>query len=55
MTRLEVADRVGKSQTFIAKVEYGERYLDVVEFSVIAGVIGIDIWPTMQAVMIEQN
>lgn len=33
--------RIGKPQSFIAKVERGERYLDVVEFSAIARIIGL--------------
>jgi transcriptional regulator with XRE-family HTH domain len=32
LTQAQVADRLGKSQSFIAKVEGGERRLDVIEF-----------------------
>ncbi|MFN4010348.1 MAG: helix-turn-helix domain-containing protein [Pannonibacter sp.] len=36
MTQHEVADRLGKPQSYIAKVEGGERRLDVVEFVMLA-------------------
>ena len=32
LTQQEVADRLGKPQSYIAKLEGGERRLDVVEF-----------------------
>lgn len=32
LTQREVADRLGKPQSYIAKLEGGERRLDVVEF-----------------------
>ena len=32
LSQAQVADRLGKSQSFIAKVEGGERRLDVIEF-----------------------
>ena len=32
MTQQELADRLGRPQSFVAKVETGERRLDVVEF-----------------------
>ncbi len=32
LTQAEVADRLGKPQSFISKYENGERRLDVVEF-----------------------
>lgn len=32
LTQQEVADRLGKPQSFISKYESGERRLDVVEF-----------------------
>ena len=36
MTQQDVADRLGKPQSYIAKVEGGERRLDVVEFVMLA-------------------
>jgi transcriptional regulator with XRE-family HTH domain len=32
LTQAQVAERLGKSQSFVAKVEGGERRLDVIEF-----------------------
>lgn len=31
VTQLELADRIGNTQTFVSKVERGERRLDIVE------------------------
>lgn len=42
LTQQELADRLGKHQSFVAKYENGERRLDVVEFLVIARHIGTD-------------
>ena len=33
MTQAMLADRIGNTQTFVSKVERGERRLDVVEFT----------------------
>jgi transcriptional regulator with XRE-family HTH domain len=38
----ELADRLGKPQSFVAKVERGERRIDVIEFIAIARAIGRD-------------
>lgn len=32
LTQSELASRLGKVQSFVSKVETGERYLDVLEF-----------------------
>ena len=42
LTQQEVADRLGRPQSFVAKYEGGERRLDVVEFLQIATVLGAD-------------
>ncbi len=42
MTQQEVADRLGKPQSFVSKYERRERRLDVVEFVTIAKAIGFD-------------
>ena len=42
LTQQDVADRLGRPQSFVAKYEGGERRLDVVEFLQIAGVLGAD-------------
>jgi hypothetical protein len=41
LTQAEVARRLGKPQSFIAKYEAGERRLDVVEFLEVAEAIGV--------------
>jgi len=38
----ELAARLGKPQSFVSKVERGERRLDVVEFLIVMRAIGVD-------------
>lgn len=42
MTQKFVADRLGKPQSYIAKIEGGERRMDVVEFIAFAKAIDYD-------------
>jgi len=42
LTQQDVADRLDKPQSFVAKYEGGERRLDVVEFILVARAIGAD-------------
>jgi len=42
LTQVEVADRLGRPQSFVAKYEGGERRLDVVEFLAVANAISIN-------------
>jgi transcriptional regulator with XRE-family HTH domain len=42
LTQQDVADRIGRPQSIVAKYEGGERRLDVVEFLQIAAVLGAD-------------
>ncbi len=42
LTQQEVADSLGKPQSFVAKYENGERRLDVVEFIDITDVLSLD-------------
>lgn len=41
LTQAELADALGKPQSFVAKYERGERRIDVVEFVDITAVLGI--------------
>ena len=41
MTQQQVADKLGKPQSFVAKYENGERRLDVIEFITICKTIAI--------------
>lgn len=43
MTQVEVADRLGKPQSFVSKYERGERRLDFTELLEIAAVLSIDL------------
>lgn len=38
----DLADRLGKPQSFVSKVERGERRLDLVEFLILARAVGAD-------------
>jgi transcriptional regulator with XRE-family HTH domain len=42
LSQQEVADRLGRPQTYVSKCELGMRRMDVVEFIEIAQVIGFD-------------
>lgn len=45
LTQQAVADRLGRPQSYVAKVEGFERRIDVIEFLVIAREIGVDPFP----------
>lgn len=49
LTQQALADRLGRPQSFIAKVEGYERRLDVVEFLEVAAAIGADPMPMIRA------
>jgi len=42
MTQSELGERLGNTQTFVSKIERGERRLDVVEFAEICDALGAD-------------
>ncbi|CDZ85482.1 helix-turn-helix transcriptional regulator [Citrobacter koseri] len=42
ITQAQLAEALGKPQSFIAKVESGERRLDVVEFVHLARLVGVE-------------
>ena len=42
LSQQEVADRLGRPQTYVSKCELGTRRMDVVEFLEIAEVLGFD-------------
>ena len=50
MTQQVIADRLGKPQSFIAKIEGLERRIDIVEFFEIAKAIGSDPMPLIKEV-----
>jgi transcriptional regulator with XRE-family HTH domain len=42
LTQTDLADRLGRPQSYVAKYETGERRLDVIEFLEIADAAGFD-------------
>ena len=42
-TQIELAQKLGKPQSFVAKYEGGERRLDVIELLEIARILGADV------------
>lgn len=42
LTQAQLAERLGKPASFIAKIEIGERRLDVVEFAALAKALKVD-------------
>jgi transcriptional regulator with XRE-family HTH domain len=41
LTQVQVAERLGRPQSFVSKYESGERQLDVVEFVEVCDALGI--------------
>ena len=50
LTQAEVAERLNRPQSFVAKYEGGERRLDVIEFIQVARAVGLDPARAMRAV-----
>src|SRR5882672_10362441 len=50
MTQTQPADRLGEYQSFIARLESGQRRVDVVEFLELAEVLGFDPGKVLAAV-----
>jgi transcriptional regulator with XRE-family HTH domain len=48
LTQIEVAERLGQTQSFVSKVERGERRLDIVELRAFCTALGIG-FPTFIA------
>lgn len=42
LTQRDLADRLGREQSFVARIEIGERRVDVVEFFWICRACGVD-------------
>ncbi|OFJ47798.1 transcriptional regulator [Janthinobacterium lividum] len=42
LTQTELANRLGKPQSFVSKYESGERRLDLVEFLVVCAALGVE-------------
>jgi len=55
LTQQAVADRIGKPQSYVAKVERMERRLDVIEYFELAEAIGFDPIPEIAAIWTEHR
>ncbi|WP_414473513.1 helix-turn-helix domain-containing protein [Microvirga sp. M2] len=42
LTQIQVVERLGRPQSFVAKCEGGERRLDVIEFLAVAEALGVE-------------
>ncbi|MCX8981161.1 helix-turn-helix domain-containing protein [Citrobacter portucalensis] len=51
ITQTQLAESLGKPQSFVAKVENGERRLDVIEFATIARLLSLDPVVILNAIM----
>ena len=50
MTQTQLANRLGQYQSFVARLESGQRRVDVVEFLELAEVLGFDAAKALAAV-----
>lgn len=50
MTQVQLAELLGKPQSFVAKFESGERRLDVVEFARIAKLLDVSALETLNKI-----
>ncbi|HBX3103479.1 TPA: XRE family transcriptional regulator [Klebsiella pneumoniae] len=53
ITQERLAQALKRPQSFVAKVESGERRLDVIEFAYIAGLLGIEPTPLLQKILVK--
>lgn len=51
VTQSELAKRLGRPQSFISKIESGDRRLDVIEFLQITTALKVDPEPIIRAVL----
>lgn len=51
VTQIELAERLGRHQSFVSKVEGGDRRLDVIEFLQIAKALKVEPEPIIQSVV----
>ena len=55
VTQTELAERLGRPQSFVSKYENGERRLDLIEFLDIASTLGIDPLDFIEELLAEKN
>jgi transcriptional regulator with XRE-family HTH domain len=51
VTQIELAELLGRPQSFVSKVEGGDRRLDVIEFLQITTALNVDPEPIIQSVV----
>ena len=51
LTQTDLADRIGRDQTFVSLIERGQRRVDVIEFISIARAMGSDPLALLQSVL----
>jgi transcriptional regulator with XRE-family HTH domain len=54
LTQQQLANRLGRPQSFVAKYEVGERYLDAIEFVIVAKILGVDIGEISEVIIHRQ-
>lgn len=50
LTQAELAEKLGEYQSFVARLESGQRRVDVVEFLELAEVLGFDVRGAMKRI-----
>lgn len=50
ITQAQLAEALGRPQSFIAKIESGERRLDVVEFVHLARLMGLELGDVLEGI-----
>ena len=55
VTQAELAARLGRPQSFVSKVERGERRLDVIEFCQVAQALGHDSATLLRAFIDQES
>lgn len=55
LTQMEVAQRLGKPQSFVSKYERGERRLDFTEFMELATILSIDVTGFVEAYRLQTS